>query len=66
MIIKVNGQTKEIANGTTLAELLNQMKLNLDCVAVERNLEVVERNTFTTAKLNSDDTLEIVQFVGGG
>ena len=66
MIIKVNGQTKEIANGTTLAELLNQMKLNLDCVAVERNLEVVERNTFTTVKLNTDDTLEIVQFVGGG
>ena len=66
MSIKVNGQTKEIANGTTLAELLNQMKLNLDCVAVERNLEVVERDTFTTTKLNTDDTLEIVQFVGGG
>lgn len=66
MSIKVNGQTKEIANGTTLAELLNQMKLNLDCVAVERNLEVVERNTFATVKLNTDDTLEIVQFVGGG
>lgn len=66
MTIIVNGQTKEVEAGITLAELLDQMKLNLDCVAVERNLEVVERDIFTSTSLSADDSLEIVQFVGGG
>lgn len=66
MTIIVNGQTKEVEAGITLAELLDQMKLNLDCVAVELNLEVVERDIFTSTSLSADDSLEIVQFVGGG
>jgi thiamine biosynthesis protein ThiS len=66
MTIIVNGQAKEVEAGVVLAELLQQMKLNLDCVAVERNLDVVERDAFASTILSAGDRLEVVQFVGGG
>lgn len=66
MTITVNGQTKEVEIGMTLAQLLDLMQLKADCVAVECNLEVLEREAFAKTLLNESDTLEIVQFVGGG
>ncbi len=66
MTITVNGQTKEIVAGTNLAQLLKQMQLNAECVAVECNLDVVERDAFISLLLRVGDKLEIVQFVGGG
>ena len=64
--IKVNGQTKEVEAGISLSQLLDQMQLNTDCVAVECNLEVIERAGFASTQLSNGDSFEIVQFVGGG
>lgn len=66
MTITINGQPKEIEAGLNLAELLEKLQLNADCVAVECNLTVIEREAFTRTTLNNGDSLEIVQFVGGG
>jgi len=66
MNITVNGQVKEVDAGATLAQLLEQLQLHPDCVAVECNLVVVERDAFSATGLNAGDSLEIVQFVGGG
>jgi thiamine biosynthesis protein ThiS len=66
MTITVNGQKKEIETGIHLGQLLDNMQLNPDCVAVECNLIVIEREAFVTTQMNDGDTLEIVSFVGGG
>ena len=66
MKIIVNGQDKEIGAGINIGQLLDTMKLNADCVAVECNLNVVERDAFATTKVSDGDSLEIVSFVGGG
>jgi sulfur carrier protein len=66
MKIIVNGQGKEVGVGFNLGQLLDTMQLNVECVAVECNLEVIEREAFATTLLNDGDTLEIVSFVGGG
>ena len=66
MTITVNGQPRKVDAGLTLAQLLEQMQLNADCVAVECNLEIIERDAFATTGLSAGDSLEIVQFVGGG
>jgi thiamine biosynthesis protein ThiS len=66
MKIRVNGQTKEIETGINLGQLLDNMQLNAECVAVECNLEVIERGAFATTQLSDGDSLEIVSFVGGG
>ena len=66
MNVTVNGQIQKIAAGIDLAQLLKQMQLNADCVAVECNFHVIEREAFSATSLSDGDTLEIVSFVGGG
>lgn len=66
MMITVNGRQREIADGQTLTQLLNEMKLDPQCLAIERNRVIVERETFETTLIEAGDQLEIIQFVGGG
>jgi len=66
MEITVNGKQQQLESGMTLSELLNRLNLDPERVAVERNLNVVPKDDFANTTLANDDTLEIVQFVGGG
>lgn len=66
MKISVNGEAREVADGTTVAALLLELKLPREQVAVERNLEIVPRSRFAECRLQPDDRLEIVTIVGGG
>lgn len=66
MMIQVNGQPREVAAGTTLADLLKQMKLEPRLVAVEVNLDLVPRTRHAQYVLQEGDRLEIVTLVGGG
>jgi thiamine biosynthesis protein ThiS len=64
--IIVNGQTRQVADGLTVAELLDELKLATRYVAVEVNLEVVPRQAHAQRQLADGDRLEIVTLVGGG
>jgi len=64
--IQLNGDPYEISNGTNLNELLNNLKIQKNKVAVEVNGEIVEKNKYPSLILNKDDKVEIVQFIGGG
>jgi len=64
--IVVNGEHRRIMAGLTLAALANELGLNPEKVAVERNLEVVPRSTLAQVLVEDGDELEIVHFVGGG
>ena len=64
--IQLNGDPYEISNGTNLSELLNNLKIQKNKVAVEVNGEIVEKNKYPSLILNKDDKVEIVQFIGGG
>ncbi|MGL4463892.1 MAG: sulfur carrier protein ThiS [Planctomycetia bacterium] len=66
MTIVVNGESKEVADRSTLAALLTEMGLRLDQVAVERNLAIVPRGRFADCELAAGDRLEVVTLVGGG
>ncbi len=66
MEINVNGKQQQVNAGTSLGELLKELKLDSKRVVVERNLVAVLRDDYENIKLNDGDTLEIVQFVGGG
>ena len=66
MQIIVNGEPREHADGTTLAELLESMSLEPRRVAVEVNKRLVPRRVFAQTVLNDGDELEIVTLVGGG
>lgn len=66
MIVTVNGETREVREGMTLLELLHELELRPEQVAVERNLHVVPRKQFAEIALLTGDVLEIVTLVGGG
>lgn len=66
MNLTVNGDPRQFDDGITVAALLALMQLEPARVAVERNHEVISRDQFATLELIDGDSLEIVQFVGGG
>ncbi|MDD9947368.1 MAG: sulfur carrier protein ThiS [Myxococcales bacterium] len=66
MRIEVNGQTREVDSGMTVAGLLSLLGADTGPVAVERNAQIVPRASHASTELQPGDTLEVVQFVGGG
>jgi thiamine biosynthesis protein ThiS len=66
MKVSVNGKPVELAEGTTLAQLIEQLALKTDRLATERNLDVVPKARYGETQLADGDKLEIVTFVGGG
>ena len=66
MRVYVNGEAKELSDRISLSELITQLNLPAERIAVELNRNVVRRNDWSTTMLADDDSLEIVHFVGGG
>ena len=66
MRIEFNGESREAVDGTTVAQLLEQLKISPRHVAVELNLEVVPRERHAETVLRDGDRLEVVTLVGGG
>jgi thiamine biosynthesis protein ThiS len=66
MKLKINGEEKEIGDGLSIAALLDQLQVRPARVVVERNREIVPRDTYGSILLSEGDMLEIVHFVGGG
>ena len=62
---KVNGENVEISD-ITVMEYLKDNGYNPVMVAVEINEEIVPKAQFESHKINNNDTVEIVSFVGGG
>ena len=63
--ITLNGAPHRSA-AATIADLVRELELAPEKVAVERNGEIVPRSTLADAPLAEGDRLEIVHFVGGG
>lgn len=64
--ITVNGKKLEISEGTDVKTLVEQQGFSVVYVAVERNGEIVPKNSYSETVLMPEDVIEIVQFVGGG
>ena len=65
MKLIINGQQQDSAAGT-LAQLIEQLGMKQDRVAVELNRNIVPRGQWPETSLAEGDNLEIVHFVGGG
>ena len=66
MQITINGEPRQIGDDTTVADLLEELQLQPQFLAVERNLEIVPRREHADTRLSEGDQLEIVTLVGGG
>jgi thiamine biosynthesis protein ThiS len=64
--VTVNGEPREVAEGTTVADLLNELGVKVQHCAVELNLQLVPRQQHAAQTLASGDRMEVVTLVGGG
>lgn len=64
--IHVNGQVRDCPSGSTVGDLLRELEITSERVAVELNLEIIDRKDFEVRGLNEGDRVEILSFIGGG
>jgi thiamine biosynthesis protein ThiS len=64
--IQINGEQKEVADGLSVAQLLEELKIRPARVVVELNRDILSRDAYGSCTLKQGDALEIVHFVGGG
>lgn len=64
--IHVNGQSRACRAGATVGELLRELDITSERVAVELNLEILDRKEFDHRRIKDGDRLEILSFIGGG
>ncbi len=64
--IKINGKIKTIIDKLTLYELINDLKIPIRKVAIELNKEIINKKEIKKIKLENNDVIEIVHFIGGG
>lgn len=65
MQIQVNGEQREVPDGTTVRALVEQFNMKPEKVAIELNRRLVKSDRYD-APLKDGDQVEIVTFVGGG
>jgi len=66
MKIIINGEIKEVTEGSTLSELLVKLDLTGKVMAAAVNMDIVKQDNWKEFKLNGGDKLELLDFVGGG
>jgi thiamine biosynthesis protein ThiS len=64
--IQVNGQQRNCRAGSTIGDLLRELEIKTERVAVELNLEILDRKDFESRSLSQGDRVEILSFIGGG
>ena len=64
--MKVNGEIFEFKEGMTVSNLIAEMGFSEAMVAVELNLDILPRDSFSSTVLKEHDCIEVVRFVGGG
>jgi sulfur carrier protein len=66
MRVRLNGESREIGDGITVADLIGELGLAHRRVAVEINRDIVPRDAYPARSFSDGDEVEIVQFIGGG
>jgi thiamine biosynthesis protein ThiS len=64
--IHVNGDPRDVRADATVGDLLRELAIKTERVAVEVNLEILDRKEFDQRSLKQGDRVEILSFIGGG
>ncbi len=66
MLLTVNGAAREVTDGLSLPQLVEQLGLRVGSVVVEHNGTALLRSEVFAAHLEDGDRLELVRAVAGG
>jgi len=64
--IKVNGKKIIFNSNQSIDELIKKLKIPLNKVAIELNKKILDKKKIKKIKINNNDDIEIVHFIGGG
>lgn len=64
--ILLNGESRTVAEGATVADLLTELSRHPRTVAVEHDGEILPRERYAGTVLREGDRVEVVGFVQGG
>jgi sulfur carrier protein len=64
--ITVNGQSMDVAEGTSVDALLRELAVARQFTAVAVNREITPKSAYVTTTLSAGDRVEIVKPMGGG
>ena len=62
----VNGKQMNFKAGITTSEMLKELDIDSKKVVVEVDLEIINKEQFSSKVLESESKVEIIRFVGGG
>lgn len=66
MTVTINGESRELRDGTTVTELLAALGAGPNGIAVACNDRVVRRSSYERHRINQGDRVEIIKAVAGG
>ena len=66
MEVLVNGERRTMREGTTISDLLADLRIGGRRIAVEINRDVLPAGEYVHRAIREGDQIEIVHFVGGG
>ena len=66
MQIKVNNETKQISSTTTVNDLVTELNIQTNGIAIAINNSVVKRTTWTSRLLQDQDDILIIKSTQGG
>jgi sulfur carrier protein len=64
--VVINGVERPLGDAQTIAELFKNLGVSAVKKAVEKNGEIIPATAWASTRLHPGDTIEIIQFVGGG
>ncbi len=65
MQIQINGQPK-IVTSTSINELIKELDLKSNSLVIEHNSQIIPQEQYKNTVLQQADTIELLNFVGGG
>ena len=64
--IKVNGKYMLIKQKASVQDLIQALKVPPKKIAIEMNIEILDKKKLKKKMLKNNDSIEIVHFIGGG
>ena len=64
--IQVNGESRRVARGMSVEDLLASLDLQPKMIVVEHNGDILRKGSYAEVDVAEGDALELVHFVGGG
>ena len=64
--VYINGKIIYFEEKITISKMLKELKIQPNNIAIECNLEIINKSQYGQFKIDNDYKIEIVNFIGGG